>query len=147
MDAISLLKDDHRKVEALFQQFEGEADPVRRGDVADRIMTELTGHAEAEETHFYPAARRATPGAEELTEESLREHQQVKELIGTLEAMQPEDAGYVPTVQRLKQAVQHHVQEEENELFPKVSEALGQDRLAEIGSRIAEMKQAAAPRA
>ncbi len=147
MNAIALLTDDHRKVEALFQQFEGEADPVRRGDVGDSIMAELTAHAEAEETYFYPEARSATPGAGELTDESLKEHQQVKDVIAQIEGMQPEDAGYVPAMQRLKQLVQHHVQEEEGELFPKVSAAMGEERLSEIGSRIDEMKKASAPRA
>jgi len=147
MNAIALLTADHRKVEALFQQFEGEADPVRRRDVADSIMSELTVHAEVEETHFYPAARGATPGAGELTEESLKEHAQVKRVISQIEAMRPEDSGCVPTMQRLKQLVQHHVHEEEGELFPKVSAALGEDRLSEIGTRIDEMKKASAPRA
>lgn len=146
MNAISLLTEDHREVEALFQQFEGEADPVRRRDVGDSILSELTVHAEAEETYFYPEVRNATPGAEELTEESLKEHQQVKDVIAQIEAMQPEDSGYVPAVQRLKQLVQHHVQEEEGELFPKVSAALGEDRLDEIGTKIDEMKKASAPR-
>jgi hemerythrin superfamily protein len=147
MNAIALLTEDHRKVEALFQQFEGEADPVRRRDVGDRILSELTVHAEVEETHFYPQARSATPGAEELTDESLQEHRQVKDTISQIETMQPEDGGYVPAMQRLKQLVQHHVQEEEGELFPKVSGALGEDRLAEIGARIDDMKKASAPRA
>jgi hemerythrin superfamily protein len=146
MNAIALLTEDHREVEALFQQFEGEADPVRRRDVADSIMRELTVHAEVEETYFYPAVRDATPGAAELTEESLKEHGQVKQVIGQIETMQPEDSGYVSAVQRLKQLVQHHVQEEEAELFPKVSAALGEDRLAEIGARIDEMKKASVPR-
>ena len=147
MNAIALLTHDHRQVEALFQQFEGEADPVRRRDVADSIMSELTVHAEVEEAQFYPAVRGATPGAEELTAESLKEHDGVKQVIAQIETMQPEDSGYVPAVQRLKQLVQHHVQEEEAELFPKVAAAMGEDRLVEIGAKIDEMKKASAPRA
>jgi hemerythrin superfamily protein len=147
MDAISLLTDDHRTVEALFQQFEGESDLVRRHDVGEQLISELTVHAEVEETWFYPEARRATPGAEQLTEEALHEHELVRQTIGQLETMQPEDAGYVPTMQRLKRMVQHHVQEEENELFPKVSAAIGKDRLGDIGGRIEQMKKLSAPRA
>jgi hemerythrin superfamily protein len=147
MDAIALLSQDHRQVEALFQQFAGESDPVRRRDVGDRIMAELTLHAEVEETFFYPEASGATPGAGELTEDSLKEHRQVKDVIGQVEAMQPEDGGYVPAMQRLQQLVLHHVQEEEGELFPMVSAALGADRLEAIGGRIDEMKKASAPRA
>jgi hemerythrin superfamily protein len=146
MDAIALLTDDHRKVEALFAQFEGESDPVRRRDVGDRIITELTVHTEAEETHFYPAARDATPGAAGMTDEAQKEHDQVKQVIHQVEAMQPEDSGYMPAMQRIKQLVQHHVQEEEGELFPAVAAALGGDRLEEIGSRIDEMKKASVPR-
>ena len=147
MNAIALLTEDHRQVEALFQQFEGEADPVRRRDVGDSLMAELTQHAEVEETCFYPEVRTATPGAEGLTEESLEEHRQVKAVIAQIEAMQPEDAGYVPAMQQLKQLVQHHVQEEEGEMFPKVAAAMGEDRLTEIGARIDGMKKASAPRA
>ena len=146
MDAISLLKDDHRRVETLFQQFEGEADVVRRGDVAGQIISELTLHADAEEAWFYPRARHATAGAERLTDEALQEHRRVRQVIAQLESLRPEDDGYAPTMLRLKRLVQQHVQAEENELFPEVSTVVGQDELDAIGSRISEMKRASAPR-
>ena len=146
MDGIALLTEEHRKVETLFRQYKGERDLVRRRDVAEQIMAELTVHAEMEEAHFYPAARRATPGAESLTEESLEEHAKVKQAIGELERLHPEDAAYHPAMERLEELVQHHVQEEESELFPKVSEALGAERLEEIGSRMEEMRRATLPR-
>jgi hemerythrin superfamily protein len=147
MDAIALLSKDHRKVETLFRQYKGEHDLVRRRDVAEQIMAELTVHAEMEESHFYPAARRATPGAESLTGESLEEHSKVRRAIGELERLHPEDSAYHPAMERLEELVQHHVQEEESELFPKVSGALGADRLEEIGSRMEEMRRASLPRA
>jgi hemerythrin superfamily protein len=144
MDAISLLTGDHRTVETLFQQFEGEPDLVRRHDVGDRIIAELAVHAEIEETWFYPEVRRAAPDAAELTDEALHEHALVKQTLGQLQAMQAEDAGYVPLMRRLKGMVQHHVQEEENELFPKACAAMSKDELAEIGTRMKQRKEEAA---
>lgn len=146
MNAITMLESDHRKVETLFTQFTSDTDLLRRRGVAEQIITELTVHAEIEETHFYPAAATATPGARELVGESEKEHAEVKRVIGALERMHPEDAGYASTIERLEQLVQHHVEEEEGELFPKVAEALGSARLEEIGRSMDDMKKASLPR-
>jgi hemerythrin superfamily protein len=147
VDPISLLTDDHRRVETLFQQFDGEPDPVRRHDVGEQITRELTIHAEVEETCFYPEARRAGGEVEQLTGEALHEHALVMQAIAQAEAMRPEDPAYLALMRRLKLMVLHHVQEEENELFPRACAAIDKDRLAEIGSRIEEMRKASAPRA
>jgi len=147
MNAVTMLESDHRTVETLFTQFRSETGLLRRRAVAERILAELTVHADIEEAHFYPAAATATPGAPELVAESEREHAEVKRVIAELQRMHPEDAGYASTMEHLEQLVRHHVEEEEGELFPRVGEALGSAKLEDIGRAMDEMKKAALPRA
>jgi hemerythrin superfamily protein len=146
MNAITMLESDHRKVETLFTQLKSEKDLLQRRALAEQVITELTLHTEMEETHFYPAAAKATPGSGELTAEAEKEHAEVKQVIAELERMQPEDAAYAGTMEKLEQLVQHHVEEEEGELFPKVAEALGSERLESIGAAMEELKKASLPR-
>jgi hemerythrin superfamily protein len=146
MNAISMLESDHRKVETLFTQFDGERDALRRHALGRQIVAELLVHADIEETHFYPAASRATPGAGRLVDESRREHAAARRAMDELAAMRPEDDAYAGAMRQLRDLVAHHVDEEEGELFPLVAEALGKARLESIGSEMEGQKRAALPR-
>lgn len=144
MNAVTMLIDDHRKVEALFEQYRSEADLPTRRRVAERITTELTLHSEAEEQHFYPAARQATPGAQALVDSSVAEHAALRQAIERVRTTHPEDDGHHRAVEQLQELVQVHVDEEEGELFPLVAEALGAERLERIGQAIDDLKRSAA---
>ena len=117
-DVFTLLKDDHRKVEQLFEQFEQTGDH----GVAMQICEELTLHATVEEELVYGLYRSNvdTDGGDE----ARQEHQQQKDMIARIEALGPDDDGLQEAVQELKTAVEHHVQEEENEMFPRMAEAI-----------------------
>lgn len=142
MDAITLLKNDHKTVEKLFKQFEkaGPQAYVEKRKVVDRIIEELSVHAAIEESLFYPATRVLVPDTEDVALESLEEHHVAKVLLAELEKMDPKDERFVAKTTVLIESVRHHVEEEEEEYFPKVREALGRNALSELGEAMEEMK-------
>jgi hemerythrin-like domain-containing protein len=148
MDAIALLRADHREVERLFKQFEkaGPNAHATRRQIVDRIIEELSVHAVIEEQVFYPAVREAVPDADDEVLESLEEHHIVKWTLSELENMDPEHERFVPKTTVLIESVRHHVEEEEDELFPQVRDVLKRKRLQEIGEAMAKAKDVAPTR-
>ena len=120
-DAIAMLKADHAKVKSLFEQFEGLSDrsKVSKKKIADQICMELSIHAEVEEQVFYPAVREPVDD-EDLMNEAEVEHASAKELIAQIMEMDPGDDLYDAKVKVLSEQIEHHVGEEEGEMFPKV---------------------------
>jgi hemerythrin superfamily protein len=145
-DAITSLKADHKRVEALFKKFEqaGENAHKTRRDLVDRIIEELSVHAAVEEQVFYPAVREAVPDADDEVLEGLEEHHVVKWTLSELDGMDPEHERFKAKVTVLIESVRHHVEEEEGEMFPKVREALGRKALTEIGDAM-ELARKVAP--
>jgi len=137
MNAISLLMQDHKAVKALFAQYEGLSDRsfATKKKLADQICQELTVHTQLEEEIFYPAVRRSIHDGD-LMDEALVEHASAKELIAQIEAMDPADDLYDAKVKVLSEQIEHHVGEEEGDMFPKVRqtgvdlEALGREMAA-----------------
>jgi hemerythrin superfamily protein len=139
-DAIALLIADHREVKAMFQQFEELSDRARatKKKLTDQICGALELHTRIEEEIFYPAVREAGRDLEDIVDESLVEHASAKELIAQLQEMDPEDELYDAKVKVLGEQIDHHVGEEEEEMFPKVRK-LGID-LAALGEEMAARK-------
>jgi hemerythrin superfamily protein len=150
MDAITLLKKDHRTVEDLFKRFEKLGDRAKKGkqEVVERIIKELSVHSAIEEAVLYPEVRAAIDDKkiDELVLESLEEHHVVKWTLSELDRMTPEHERFDAKVTVLMETVRHHVEEEEQELFPKVAKAFGKERLAEMGEAMAEAKKVAPTR-
>ena len=140
-DAIALLKKDHADVKALFAEYkklcESDADGSAKQAVAMDICTQLTAHATAEEEIFYPAAR--AEQTDDLLDEAEVEHASAKDLIAQIEAMQPDDDLYDAKVTVLGEYIDHHVKEEEGELFPK-ARSLGLD-LQALGAQLQARKE------
>ena len=134
-DAITSLREDHRRVEKLFKQFEklskGDGTKQKR-QVVDEIIRELSVHAAVEEQAFYPAVRQAVEEAEDVVLEGLEEHHIVKWTLNELQGMTGEEERFDAKVTVLMESVRHHVEEEEGEMFPKVREALGRKALVEL---------------
>ena len=136
-DAIALLTDDHKKVKELFEKFEKLSDrsKVNKKKIADQICLELTVHAQVEEEIFYPAVREPIKD-EDLMDEAVVEHASAKELIAQISEMDPGDDLYDAKVKVLSEQIEHHVEEEEGEMFPKVRKtkvdlvALGEEMAA-----------------
>lgn len=140
-DAIALLKQDHRNVEALIGQFENAEDEQTQSSIAERICNMLTVHTQIEEELLYPRAKEALSEDEEeaeLVSEALVEHGSAKELIAKIEAMTPEDESFKATVKVLGEYVKHHVKEEENEMFPALRKT--DVDLKELGTQLADRK-------
>jgi hemerythrin superfamily protein len=111
LDAIALLKADHRTVEDLFERFESAKADGKKKALADKICMELTVHAKIEENVFYPACEGAVEDA--LLKEAYVEHDAAKMLIAEIEAGGPDDGFYEAKVKVLSEAIAHHVKEEE----------------------------------
>jgi len=147
-DAISLLEADHREVEDYFDAYEGLTDDAEKKALADKICLALKVHAQIEEEFFYPPAREKT-GDGDLIDEAIVEHMGAKTLIAQIEAGLPGQPLYDAKVKVLGEQVRHHVEEEENELFPEVRatnldlDALG----AKLAARKAELMAQLAPAA
>src|SRR5918998_80508 len=131
MDAIRLLKDDHKAVEQLFKRFEKAGDKAysEKRAVVERIVEELSKHAAVEEQLFYPVVRATVPDTDDIALESLEEHHVVKWVLSELETMDPRDERFDAKVTVLIENVRHHVEEEEDEFFPKVRDELGRNAL------------------
>ncbi len=142
-DATVLLTRDHTEVSKLFKQYkklaDSDADGPDRQALAEQICMLLTVHATIEEEIFYPAAREAEVESD-LLDEAEVEHASAKDLIAQIRAMEPDDDLYDAKVTVLGEYIDHHVQEEENEMFPKCRKA-GME-LAELAAELAERKAA-----
>lgn len=147
VDAINMLKQDHRNVEKLFQGWQRATNADLQFGICQEICSELEMHTAIEEQCFYPGIR-SLAGLEDMIDESYQEHGQVKQLCGEIRAMSAGQAQLRSMMTELKQAVEHHVKEEESELFPKVRETCDQQWLLGVGQAMQQQKsqmQAQAP--
>ncbi len=136
MDALSLLKKQHREVEALFKQIEKTDDAGERRELMDEIREMLEMHTSIEEEIFYPAVREIeSKKAEEMVLEAYEEHHVVDLVLKDLPNVDPEDERFEAKMTVLKELIEHHVEEEEKEMF-KLAEQLGKDELKELGERM-----------
>jgi hemerythrin superfamily protein len=148
MDAITLLKNDHKTVEDLFRRFEqaGDRAYVEKRRLVDRMIEELARHAAIEEQLFYPTTRATVPATHDIALESIEEHHIVKWELQELKDMDPHDERFDAKVAVLMENVRHHVEEEESEYFPKVRDELGRNDLQELGDKMEEIRKVAPTR-
>ena len=141
MDAFSLLKADHQKVAGLFKQLES-ASGQRKLRVFEQIKTELELHTQIEEKIFYPALEEPEE-THDLTLEAYEEHNVVKKLLQELGRARTANEEWEAKAKVLQENVEHHVEEEENELFPKAEAALGDEEIERLGERLEMAKMRA----
>jgi hemerythrin superfamily protein len=139
LDAITLLKRDHAEVKKLFDSFE-DAEDEEQESTAQQICKLLTIHTTIEEELLYPAAKEAFADEEDkdLVNEAEIEHASAKELISQIEGMDSSDEKFAATVKVLNEQIDHHVKEEESELFPKLKKT--KLDLDALGSQLSERK-------
>lgn len=138
MDAFELLKTDHKKVAELFNLLET-ASGKRKLDVFKRIKSELEVHTHIEETIFYPALEKPEE-THDLTLEAYEEHNVVKTLLAELSGAESATDEWQAKAKVLRENVEHHVDEEENELFDKADDALSDEEIESLGERMAAEK-------
>ena len=141
MNAIELLKEDHDRVDKLFQKVKANEDADHR-DTFEQIKAELEVHTHIEETIFYPKVKE--DGDEELKKivlKGVEEHHQAKIFLRELSSLTEDSEKFEPKLKVLMEDVTHHVQEEEGEMFPKVEELFDEATLEELGAQMEKEKQ------
>ncbi len=146
MDAIAMLTKDHEKVKELFTDLVKTTNRAvkKRGELLEKIATELKIHTALEEEIFYPAFKKAgkKAGDDTLYFEALEEHRAVEDLIlPDLSKTEPDNSAFSGRAKVLKELVEHHVAEEEKELFPRAKQLFGKEMLSEIGEQMAARKR------
>jgi hemerythrin superfamily protein len=139
MNALEVLKQDHQKVKGLFKEATGSPDQSKRKELFDKIDTELEIHAHIEETVFYPALE-THEELKDLVAKALEEHQEVKIMLEELEELGSESHDFGSKLQELIESVEHHVEEEEGEMFPKVREVFDESQLEQLGQELESAK-------
>jgi hemerythrin superfamily protein len=144
-DAIVLLKEDHKEMRRLFREFQQAGDDAKKtkGQLVDRILEELTVHTYIENECMYPEVRKLMPEVEDDVLESYEEHHVADVLCMELATMSPDDERFDAKTTVLIENVTHHMDEEEQEWFPKVRAGLGRKQLQDMGARMLELKKKA----
>jgi hemerythrin-like domain-containing protein len=143
-DAIVILKDDHKEVRALFREFEkSTTTKARKGAIVKKVIELLTVHTYIENEVMYPEVRRLLPSLEDDVLESYEEHHVADVLVMELAALKPGDERFEAKTTVLIENVRHHMDEEEQDWFPKVREGLGRNQLQDLGAQLLEAKRKA----
>lgn len=144
-DAIVLLKEDHTEMRRLFREYQdaGERAKATKGKLAGKIIEALTVHTYIENECMYPQVRELLPDLEQDVLESYEEHHVADVLCLELSMMSPDDERFDAKMTVLVENVTHHMDEEEQDWFPKVRDGLGRKQLQEIGAKMLELKKKA----
>jgi hemerythrin-like domain-containing protein len=144
MDALTLLKEDHDRIKPLLAELKETTDRAEktRGDLFSRIKAELTVHEIIEEEIFYPTLR-DHPKAKEIVLEGYEEHDVVSRLMGELDGMAATEERFGPKAKVMAENVEHHIEEEEGEMFKVARQVFDRDELEELGERMALRKKSA----
>jgi Hemerythrin HHE cation binding domain len=148
MNAISMLKNDHRKVEKLFRDFETAGDRAfrKRQEIARKVCTEIEIHGQLEEQLFYPAVQMtADAKGQHSVRAAVKEHHVVQTIIDKLNVMSSEAENYGPTFKMLAEHVEHHIRAEERDMLPGGRDQLGQDGLEYLGDQMVRRRRELTP--
>ncbi len=137
MNALELLKDQHEEVKALFARIEETVDPEEKDELIQELSDNLAAHATIEEQLFYPAAYGSS--TKELLAEAVEEHLAAKRIIADLLDLTSKDESFDAKVKVLKEQIEHHVHEEESELFPEVHRTMAEEELEALGEQMDEL--------
>ena len=146
MNAFQLLKEDHKKVSGIFQQLEPTTERAlkTREELFTKLKQELDIHTQIEETIFYPAIKDAHE-TREITLEGFEEHHVVKLLLKELESLPVDTEQWTAKLKVLQENVEHHVEEEEEEMFQKARQVLSEEEIDTLGARMEEEKKRLQP--
>ena len=139
MNAIELLKDDHDKVDWLFQKVKATEEDEHK-ELFEKIKMELDAHTHIEEKIFYPRLKEEDE-LEDITLEGIEEHHQAKMFLRELASLSDDSEKFEPKLKVLMEDITHHVQEEEGEMFPKVEKIIGKAELEKLGKQMEEEKK------
>ncbi|MFN2489529.1 MAG: hemerythrin domain-containing protein [Actinomycetota bacterium] len=139
MDALELLKDDHDRVKELLEDLESVDATRRRTELFTRVRKEMEVHESIEEEIFYPALKEH-PKAREIVLEGYEEHHVVDELMGEISELSADDERWTAKLTVMKENLEHHIEEEEEDMFSTARDVFSDDELAELGARMSDRK-------
>lgn len=139
MDIFDLLKADHRKVETLFSEIEKTDDTEKLYNSFNQLYKALNVHSQAEELTFYPALRECK-STQDMLEEAEEEHVEAEELLEEIKQLSPTSSEFKNKMLELKEAVQHHVREEENEIFDQARQCMEAQELQQLEKEFQQIK-------
>lgn len=142
MNAFTLLKDDHKKVAGILEKIEATTERATKGreELFAQLKNELDVHTRIEETVLYPALEEYEE-TRDIALEAYEEHAIVKQLLTELESSRKDDETWTAKFTVLKENIEHHVEEEEGEMFEKARKVLSEDDISTLGERLQEAKQ------
>jgi hemerythrin-like domain-containing protein len=144
MDALTLLRRDHDTIKPLLREIKQTTDRAEKGrsELFSKIKAELSIHEVIEEEIFYPALREH-PRAKEIVLEGYEEHDVVNRLMGELDGMEATDERFGPKAKVMAENIEHHIEEEEGEMFSKARQVFDNEELEALGERMARRKETA----
>ena len=142
MDAIQLLKDDHEKMKKLLSEAEQTTEQAakRREEIFTTIKEELTVHETIEEEIFYPALK-DHPKTKEIALEAYEEHHVVDMVMAEIEGVAFDDETWAAKFKVMKENIEHHIEEEEKEMFKQARDAFEKQELEDLGARMTARKE------
>ena len=139
MDGIESLEKDHDRIRNLFSELEGTTDPQKLQDSFEKLGNILTIHAEAEEQVLYPEASNCE-GTQELIDKGHQEHDKGDQMVLAIKSISPNESEFQEKVRELQEFMLNHLDEEENDLFPRVRQCMGDEKLEQLGTQLQETK-------
>ena len=146
MDAIETLEKDHHRIRSLFSEFNETTDPQELQDCFDKIGNILTIHAEAEEQVLYPEASKCED-TDEVIAKGYEDHDRGDQMVIEIKSLNPSESQFKQKVKELQSFMLNHLDEEENELFPKVRQGMDDRKLEELATEIKHTKAEVAAKA
>ncbi|MEY9214621.1 hemerythrin domain-containing protein [Thermobifida halotolerans] len=147
VDLIDVIITDHREVERVFTELEtGTSSPEHRRRLVDHVITELVRHSVAEEQYMYPAAREKLDDGDRIADHELEEHTEAERVMKDLEGRDPSDPRFEELLRTLMSDIRHHIEDEENDLLPRLREACSQEELRDLGQKVLRAKEHAPTR-
>jgi hemerythrin-like domain-containing protein len=145
-DVITVLIDDHRRVQELLGRVKAATDPAQRREFAEEMTIELVRHSVAEEMHVYPEIRDNLPDGERRVEKELADHERIEKLLKELERAEATSPEFVNLVSKVDTEFRQHIEDEESNLFPELARQLSPERLVDLGRKVEDAKDTAPTR-
>lgn len=145
-DVVDVLTADHREVSMLIEDILAVGDVDRQRELADIVTAELVRHAVAEEMFVYPVMKAEFADGDEVVEHDTEEHDEIEQALKRLEGIPATEQEFIPAVKNLKELIDHHVEDEESEQFPRLRAELSRDKLLAMAQQVQAAKKIAPTR-
>ncbi|HEV7930867.1 MAG TPA: hemerythrin domain-containing protein [Actinomadura sp.] len=145
-DVITVLTEDHRRVQELMGRVKAATDPAMRRELADEMTIELVRHSVAEEMHVYPAIRDNIPDGERRVQKELADHERIEKILKEMERAEATEPEFVNLLSKLDTEFRQHIQDEESNLFPELAQHVSTEDLIALGQRVEDAKDTAPTR-